>query len=112
MAVEGVYTYDVTPIDAEKGKTFSTRVEFYTGTYGSNPLAVETSRFEMLVKDGTQTVLSFSMGKGIERMSKHVIRLYKSAEEMNLSGQFDYELTQTLQDGTINTICKGVFSIL
>ncbi len=111
MAVEGVYTYDVTPIDAERGKTFSTRIEFYSGTYGSNPLAVDQSAFSMTVKDGEKVILSFAMGEGIERTAKHILHLYKSAVEMNFTGVFDYELVQTLTNGTINLICQGKFTI-
>jgi len=51
MAIAGVYTPNVVPLNAVSGDTFSTRLEFTYGTFGSYHLDVSGSRFELQVLD-------------------------------------------------------------
>lgn len=112
MAIAGVYTPNVVPLYAVSGDTFSTRLEFTYGTFGSYHLDVSGSRFELQVLDDTgSTVLSFTEGKGMEWLNNSMIRLYKPTAQMQLKGSFTYTLKQTLADGTVNTLMRGDFII-
>lgn len=112
MAIAGVYTPNMVPLYAVSGDTFSTRVEFTYGTFGSYHLDVSGSQFELQVLDDTKSsVLSFNKGDGLERLSNSTIRLYKPAMQMQLKGSFTYALKQTLADGTVNTLLRGDFII-
>jgi hypothetical protein len=112
MAIAGVYTPNVVPLYAVSGDTFSTRIEFTYGTFGSYHLDVSCSQFELQVLDDTgSSVFSFTEGKGLEWLSNSIIRLYKPAAQMQLKGSFTYDLKQTLADGTVNTLLRGDFII-
>jgi hypothetical protein len=112
MAIEGVYPYNNVPLHATRGDTFSTRLEFSYGTFGSYHLDVSGSSFKMQVLDAAgQPVLSFTEGKGMEMLNQSSLRLYQPAVKMNFAGTYSYTLTQTLTDGTVNTLLKGNFII-
>ncbi len=112
MAIAGVYTPNVVPLYTVSGDTFSTRLEFSYGTFGSYHLDVSGSTFEMQVTgEGGVVKLSFTEGKGLEWLNSSTIRLYKPASQMQLKGSFNYTLKQTLADGTVNTLMRGDFVI-
>lgn len=112
MAIAGVYTPNVVPLYAVSGDTFSTRLEFTYGTFGSYHLDVSGSKFDMLVTDDAGTVkLSFTEYEGLEWLDNSRLRLYQPASQMQLKGRFTYALKQTLADGTVNTLMRGDFII-
>lgn len=104
-------------ISHKRGDTFFREKFFYTDETKSTILDITTDTFKMnVIKGGEESksnpILSFTMSSGIQIISPNILRLSKSAIEMQIrAGKYTYDLQRTLQDGTVVTIEEGDFII-
>jgi hypothetical protein len=93
-----------------RGDTFYRRLTFKVNGVNED---FTGSTFKMQVKLTAKMIMEFVAGDDEIVVTGNVIELNKSAADMQdvTTGDFEYDLQQTLQDGTVKTRLAGCFKI-
>lgn len=120
MAIETINTSQAKEVNIThyRGDTFFLEKKFYTDATKSTILDITTDNFKMNVvkadlKSKSSPILSFTMSNGISIVPTNILRLTKTASEMQFSpGIYTYDLQRTLSDGKVVTVEFGTWEQL